>query len=92
MAVARAAPLDRQTFAGLDEDGVPSLLEAAEEGRHGNPEGAGQRLERGQRRRRHAVLDLRQHAERQAGRGREVAARDAELVAEGPHLAPDRDF
>ena len=76
VAGAGAAPLDLQPFAGLDEDGAALLLEAAEEGGHRHAERVGQRLQRGQRGRGDAVLDLRQHAERQAG----GAARSATVM------------
>ena len=92
VAGARAAPLDQQALAGGDEHRVAPLLEAAEQRRHRHAERLRQALQRRQRRRGDAVLDLRQHAERKVGGAGEVGGRDAELVAEAAHLAADGDL
>ena len=89
---ARAAALDQQALAGGDEHCVAPLLEAAEQRRDRHAERLRQPLQRRERCRRDAVLDLRQHAERQVGGAREIGGGDAELVAEGAHLAADGDL
>ena len=77
---AGAAPLDDEPFAGAHEDRVAALLVAAEEGGDRHAERCREHLQRRERRRGQAVLDLRQHAGRELCRGGEVGDREAKLV------------
>ena len=92
MAGARAAPLQFDAFARLDENGVARLLVAPEEGCHRNTQRPRKGLQRRQRRRDVAVLDFRQHAQRNAGGGGKIGHGDAELLAEGADFMADGDF
>jgi hypothetical protein len=92
MAGTGAAPLDLEALAGAHEGGRALFLEAAEEGGHRHVERARQGLERAQRRRYAAVLDLREHAGRKARRLGQLHHGHVELLAKGADLAADGDL
>src|SRR3990172_5259807 len=67
MAVARAAPLDGEPLAGLDEGRIPLRLEGLEKCADRDAERARERLQRRERGRGQPVLDLGQHARGELG-------------------------
>ncbi len=85
----RSAAFDEQSLARRHEHGIPPFLEAAEQRRNRNTERLRQTLQRGERRTRHPVLDLGEHAERQVRRPSKICSRNAELVAEGANFPAD---
>ena len=87
-----AATFDLDPGARPGVDSVVHVVEAAEERRHRHAHRMGEGLQGGKRGRGVAVLDLGEHADGEAGAGREIGDGQAALVAEGADLASDRDF
>ena len=80
----RAAPLDMQPLARSHIGAVAALLEIGEEARHGHVQRTRERLQRRERRRRAAVLDLRQHAGRELRFGGKFGRGELQTLAEQP--------
>ncbi len=81
-----AAPLDQHALAGAHIGAVAALLEIGEEARHRHVERARSALQGRQRRRGAAILDLRQHAGREAGLGGKLGGGELQALAEQPAL------
>ena len=92
VAGAGAAALDLEALPRRHEGGVALLLVAAEEGGDRHMQRRRQRLQRVERRRGHAVLDLRQHAGGELGLPGELGHGHVELLAELADLAADGRF
>src|SRR6266446_1860534 len=87
-----AAPLDAHAGTGLDEGAVAPLFGFGKEPADRHVERRGERVQRRERRRDRAVLDLRQHAGGEVGRERQLGHRQVERLAQAPHLGPDAGF
>ena len=84
-----AAPLDAHAGAGLHERAVTAFVGFGEQPADRHVECLGQRVQRPERRRDAAVLDLRKHAGRNTGRGAEVGDGQVDRLAQPPHLEAD---
>jgi hypothetical protein len=92
MARARAPALQFDTLAGLHKDRIARLFVALEEARDRRAERTRERLQRCQGRRDDAVLNLGEHADREAGVAREVRDGDPEFLPASPYFVTNRLF